>query len=222
MHGRDIKRFLPDYKDQWIIFTRRGIEIAKYNGIEEYLKPFYDDLKPKKSIKEARGRKPGPYKWYEIQDNVAYYNEFDSEKIVWGNLNIGATFSYDNSGMYINAPSNILTSTKNDIKYLLAILNSKVISYMMKRIGYCREHGYVEYKKVFVEQLPIPKVSEGIQKKFEVLIDKLLQIKKKGDKTDKLENELDEMVFDLFKLSDSEIEFLKADLVSQPSALKIS
>ena len=42
-------------------------------------------LTPKKAKDdaEAPGRKPGSYKWYEIQDEVAYFEEFDSPRIVY-------------------------------------------------------------------------------------------------------------------------------------------
>lgn len=66
----------------YIIFTRRGIEINKYPSIKNFLSQYKEDLTPKTkdSKKGSKGRKPGPYKWYEIQDNVAYYASFQKMK----------------------------------------------------------------------------------------------------------------------------------------------
>ncbi|MEK0188948.1 Eco57I restriction-modification methylase domain-containing protein, partial [Microcoleus anatoxicus] len=71
LRGRDVKRWCVEYQDLWLIFTRRGIDIKKYPAIENYLSQYQEKLTP------GTGRKAGTYKWYEIQDNVAYWQEFE-------------------------------------------------------------------------------------------------------------------------------------------------
>jgi adenine-specific DNA-methyltransferase len=58
--------------------------INEHSSSAEIIKPMLR-LEPKPDNWEGnwRGRKAGPYKWYEIQDNVAYYQEFEKPKIVW-------------------------------------------------------------------------------------------------------------------------------------------
>ncbi len=68
----------------------------------------------------------------------------------------------------------MLTSERDDIKYLGAVLNSRVTSFMMRQIAYSREHGYLEYKKVFVEQMPVPELTAAERRPFEVLMDYIL------------------------------------------------
>jgi TaqI-like C-terminal specificity domain/Eco57I restriction-modification methylase len=176
LEGKHIKRFRAEWEELWVIFTRRGISISEYPFVEEYLQQHYDDLRPKQNSSEPKGRKPGPYKWYEIQDPVAYYPDFDKPKLIWGNLNVNATFTVDFERMYINAPANMLTSERDDIKYLGAVLNSRVTSFMMRQIAYSREHGYLEYKKVFVEQMPVPEIPAEQQRPFAILVDYLLYL----------------------------------------------
>src|SRR3990172_2774632 len=60
--GRDIKRYQPPTGNQFLIFTRRGIEIQKYPAIEKYLSQYKERLMPKpKGWKGSnwKGRKPG-------------------------------------------------------------------------------------------------------------------------------------------------------------------
>jgi hypothetical protein len=78
LRGRDVKRWRVEPQDLWLIFTRRGIDIKKYPAIHRYLKEYKDRLMPG----VPGGRKPGSYEWYEIQDNIAYWQEFEQPKIV--------------------------------------------------------------------------------------------------------------------------------------------
>ena len=75
--GEDIREYFLEPTDAYLIFTRRGVNIEKYPAVKAYLEQFRPDLTPKKSGNERRGRKPGPYRWHEIQDDVAYFEIFD-------------------------------------------------------------------------------------------------------------------------------------------------
>jgi len=84
--GRNIKRYDPPQSHCYLIFTRRGVDIKKYPAIERYLTCFKEQLMPKpKGWKGPawKGRKPGNYKWYEIQDSIDYYREFEKPKILF-------------------------------------------------------------------------------------------------------------------------------------------
>ena len=46
LRGKDIKRYRYSWKNLWIIFTRRGININEYPAILTYLSQFKDNLEP--------------------------------------------------------------------------------------------------------------------------------------------------------------------------------
>ena len=85
LRGRDIKRWTVEPQDQWIVFTRHGIE--QFPAVLSYLKRFKKRLAPRPDTWDEQrqgawpGRKAGTYEWFEIQDNVAYWQEFESLKI---------------------------------------------------------------------------------------------------------------------------------------------
>ncbi len=147
LRGKDIKRYTHTWENLWIIFTRRGININEYPAILSYLSQFREKLEP------GSGRKPGPYKWYEIQDNIAYYQEFEKPKIVWGNLTINASFSYDTENFYISAPACILSTTE---KWLVSLLNSSVCNFFLQNTAIERNGGFIEQKPIYVSKIPIP------------------------------------------------------------------
>ncbi|HHT9130823.1 MAG TPA: Eco57I restriction-modification methylase domain-containing protein, partial [Candidatus Brocadiaceae bacterium] len=152
--GRDIKRYQLPTGNQFLIFTRRGIEIQKYPAIEKYLSQYKELLMPKpKDWKGSnwKGRKPGSYKWYEIQDAVDYYAEFEKPKIMYLVFQVKPAFMFDSSGIYGNNAVWIIP--KSDM-YLLGILNSKIGWFLIS--SYCTQiqNGYQLIFK-YLGQIPI-------------------------------------------------------------------
>jgi len=112
------------------------------------------------------------------------------------------------------------TSLKFNLKYLLAILNSKLISYFLITKRRSKLDSYPDdWKKI-----PIKNITLSEQKPFVVLADKLLSLNKNlneiGDKKTsesariedeikKTDNEIDELVYKLYGLTNKEIDIVK-------------
>ncbi len=106
--GKNLNRYTIKSENIYLIFTRRGIKINEYPSIKEYLTKYKEQLTPKpKNWKGGKwqGRKSGSYEWYEIQDSTDYYEEFEKQKICWGNLMNKGSFTFDDRDYYINAPA---------------------------------------------------------------------------------------------------------------------
>ncbi len=95
------------------------------------------------------------------------------------------------------------------LKYVLASLNSKLGNFELRQI--CSNLGEkgLELRKIFMENFPIPKISESQQKPFELLVDEILTKKSKDEDTQNLENQIDSLVYALYQLTDQEIELIK-------------
>ncbi|BAV07385.1 Type II restriction/modification system, DNA methylase subunit YeeA [Filimonas lacunae] len=170
IRGRNVKSYSYKFEEQYIIFTRRGINIDEFPEIRDHLYKSYDRLKPRQPGDKV-GRKPGPYKWYEIQDNVAYYTEFEKPKLVWGELSDKPKFAYDDKGMYPEAT--LFFMTGDNLKYLLSILNSRLASWYFNQITTTSGMGTNRWKKYKIEQLPIAFINSN-SKKIEVASDYML------------------------------------------------
>ncbi|MCG8182683.1 Eco57I restriction-modification methylase domain-containing protein [Tenacibaculum piscium] len=149
--GSSIKRYNINYENNYIIFSRRGIDIEEYPLIKDYLMPFYEELKPRNNG-ETRGRKAGTYKWYEIQDNVAYYKDFEEPKIVYPRTNNNCNFQLDNDGFYLSDNNFYI---KSGSKELLGVLNSKLIYFYLKNICTTLQGGYYDFRRDKVDTIPI-------------------------------------------------------------------
>ena len=78
------------------------------------------------------GRKPGPYKWYEIQDVVDFYPEFEKPKIIYVKFQMKTAFTFDSGIHYPNGA--IFIIPKKDF-FLLGLLNSKLGWFLIS--NYC-------------------------------------------------------------------------------------
>ena len=97
--------FAPGIKNdegQWLLFTRKGIDIDTYPAVKEYLEGYRERLTPRPRHWDKsypwHGRKPGSYEWYEIQDTIDYYAVFDQPKIFWPDIAKLPRFSWDDEG----------------------------------------------------------------------------------------------------------------------------
>ena len=198
LRGQDIKRWRIGWAELYIIFTRRGINIRHYPAVRDYLTRFKDQLMP------GKGRKPGTYKWFEIQDVTAYWKEFEKPKIIWPNLCIEPRFTYDGQEYYVSAPANILPIAPDKL-FLVGILNSSVVSWFMKRIAAERAGGFIEYKPIYVTQIPIPDTTPAQRAAIESLVRKLLDAKGQGSQVAEWERELNALVYELYGLTEEEI-----------------
>ncbi|MDL1983616.1 MAG: Eco57I restriction-modification methylase domain-containing protein [Deltaproteobacteria bacterium] len=201
LRGKDIKKWRINWAGLYVIFTRHGVDIDKYPVIKRHLGQFRKELEPKNSKNQKHGRKPGPYKWYEIQDNIAYYKEFEQSKITWGNLATEPKFAFDTTSSYVSAPANIIPT--EDL-YLLAILNSPICKWMIALEAATRSGGFLEYKPMYVGKIPIFPASE-IQKA--PIVECVRTILENPDVPDipNLEAEINALIFDLYDLTAEEI-----------------
>ena len=204
LRGRDIKRYGYSFADLWLINAHNGIkdksiarvEISDYPAIKAHLDTCYEKL----AKRADKGDTP-----YNLR-NCAYMDDFSKQKIVWGNLCLSSQFAFVEDEFFINAPSPMIVPGN---KYLLAVLNSKLGDWYIRNLGVTRNGGYFEYKPMFVEQLPIPIISDADQAEYSALVDTIYGAKAKGEETNETEAKIDQLVYNLYGLTDEEISFIE-------------
>ncbi|GAA7030306.1 class I SAM-dependent DNA methyltransferase [Helicobacter pylori] len=218
LRGKDIKRYSYEWAGEWVINTHNGytsnlkfkippIDIEKYPAIKAHLDSHYDTI----VTRSDQGTTP-----YHLR-NCAYLEDFEKEKIVYGEIVQEPRFYLDNGEcrvFYAEATSFILTG--EHLRYLLGMLHSKLITFAFKTFyagGGLGESGY-RYKKAFIERLPIPKITPQNQKLAHKITDcaqAILALKEKDPKanTQKLEKEIDALVYSLYNLTDEEIKIIE-------------
>lgn len=209
LRGRDINKWYYEFKGFYLIYTYTGIDIKKYQAIYKYLKQYKSKLE---QIWEA---KYGKKKWYELR-GCDYYEEFEKEKIFVSEFGYEFCGTFDSTKKYCLDTAHIIMGNK----YHLAILNSKLISKYIKMIATGLGQKGIRFKPQFIEQLPIPKISESEQKPFIELVDKILALTKsdgylenssKQAQVREYEREIDQMVYKLYGLTYDEVKIVAPD-----------
>jgi len=230
LRGRDIKRYKAEFADLWLIatFPSLKINIDKYPAIKAFLEGFKPKLKQEGvSISDAdrrrilehakrwnitvsednlkKSRKKTGNKWFETQDQISYYQEFEKEKIIYPNMTLFLPFIYDDIGYFINDKGFILSSNAISLKFLVGYFNSRLAHRWIRENCPELQGGTRELRKIFFENIPIPMLSESEQKPFVALVEKILAGKERGEDTTGLEREIDLMVYRLYGLSYEEV-----------------
>jgi adenine-specific DNA-methyltransferase len=217
--GDNVRKWQKRNSQNYILLTKHGININNYQGVETYLLKFKNRLVP--GI--PGGRKPGSYKWYEIQDAVDYMDEFSKEKIVYPVICKESRFAWCDEESYYNDKTFFIPVAD---KALLGLLNSKAAWFYLKNIcavlGDAENGGRLELRSIHVSTLPIPldriavksedggleiRHEEPRSARIESLVSSILE-KKKADPTadvSALEAEIDSLVYSLYGLTEEEI-----------------
>ena len=218
LSGQEIKRYGVEWKKKYLIFAKQGIDISHYPAIKKHLELFHKKLQPKKNSKEKIGRKPGKYKWYEIQDTTNYWKIFLNKGIIYPHFNKQSNFTMSSGNFFLNAKG---YQINNDAYWLLAILNSKLINFYLKSICPFVRGEYYEYNSQYVEKIPITlnrkytnqldNLSQEIMKNQEKIINnKDMQIELQNN--DKLEKMIDDIVYKLYEITDEEKAIIESSI----------
>ena len=206
LRGRDIQRYRAKWDGLWLIYSFQEIEINKYPAIKAHLSQYKSSLEKRTggARRDRNGNVVVPYGWYELQ--VDYYNsgrykEFAKEKLFWMDMSKRGRFAYSAEKMYCNDKGFVMTG--ESLKYLCAILNSTLITWLIQNTALTTGLGLTQWKRFAVESLPIPKIFTADQSPFIDLVDHILTLKAAdpGADVSELENEIDQIVYSLYDLT---------------------
>jgi adenine-specific DNA-methyltransferase len=133
--------------------------------------------------------------------------DFDRQKIVWGEISDRTKFCVDLKGEFV-AEATTFIMTGDFLLYLLAFLNSKFSGYIFSKIGTTTGVGTVRWKKFTIEQLRIPTEPKSGTKAYEKLVLEIIDKINSGQDYFLLTQEIDKLVYDDFGLSVQEIQFI--------------
>ncbi|HOK57061.1 MAG TPA: TaqI-like C-terminal specificity domain-containing protein [bacterium] len=234
LRGRDIGRYYYKWAGLWVIKIESGW--TNKNRRNEKPEEFFKKMSP--SIyrhlisfanKEVEGSRKGLLNrddqgdyWWELR-NCAYYPEFEKEKIVWQEIVREPSFAYDNTGIYCEATSFLMTG--KNLKYIIGLLNSKPVMFFFRNYyagGGLGEEGY-RYKKAFLKQLPLPPITpqnQPLVTQIESLVSQILNVdtdknvcattnQQKQAKVKELEKQIDQLIYKLYDLTEEEIKIIE-------------
>lgn len=214
LRGRDIKRYFYEWADLWLIgtFPSLKLNIDDYPSLKSYLSQF----RPRIDQSGEKGcRKKTSNQWFETQDSIAYYGEFEKECIAWQRVTQLPSFILTKGHTLLLDSMAFLTSQDSKTtKYLLGFLNSRAIFYYFSQIGHLYSDKGFLLSNQYVERFPIPQITESNQStadKIIALVERILEQKEQdpSSSTQELEKEIDSLVYTLYNLTDEEIKIIE-------------
>ena len=196
----------------------------------------YEYLLENQHLLEAREKgKWKNVKWYAF-GRTQNLDEMEIQKILTPCIAAYSAFTFDEKGEYYFVGSGggggggYGISLKPDVninpKYVLGILNSKLIDIYIKSVSSPFRGGYYAYNRQYIEQIPIKDINTSnelnIHDQIVKLVDNLLKLNEQLRST-KLENQrqqirrtidhaekkIDEFVYELYGLSEEEIKIIE-------------
>ncbi len=152
---------------------------------------------------------------------------FKREKILTRKTADRLIACYDNEGHYYDHSLHGTSVTSDDfeIKYILALLNSKLLEWYYKSDPFQKKRTFPQVRISKLKSLPIRKASPEQQNEIKLLVDKNLVLNEQlcdpafGEKRADIQKEIelidkriDEKVFELYEMTEEEREFIRRDL----------
>lgn len=213
LRGRNVKRYSYEHTGEYLLFTE-GITDTSHPNVMSYLREHKTRLEARTDIKNTAK------KWYELRP-CSYYDLLRKPKIIYASVAQRGTFVLDEEGTFIDKTCYFIPS--ND-KYLLGLLNSKLMFYYFASIAVQRRGGYFEYLTQYVVQLPIRSINyyDVIDKsrydKMVTIVTQMLDLHKRRDNAkdaaeqerlqrliNSTDRQIDSLVYELYELTSEEI-----------------
>ena len=214
--GKNLSTYNLKFDNLYVLCTANGINIKKeYPDIFEYLTQFEDKLKKRYDKGD---------KWFNLR-NCTYYDVFEIPKIIYSRIAQKPQFYYDKNKYYVDATSFIMHSETISMPYLTSLLNSNTLYWLIRLIANSLSKKGFEYRKTYVEQLPIPVVTPekqdeigkytlNIQSLYEKLdvVKTPLQKKEIQQRITLLEKEVNNKIYELYELTPEEVQIIEDEV----------
>ncbi|EAH9673849.1 class I SAM-dependent DNA methyltransferase [Campylobacter coli] len=199
------KYFVKRYNYFWVIYTNSSFKnpnsMDDYPNLKKHLDKFQNVITSDNK----------PYGLHRARDEKFFTG---SPRIVALRKCVGEPkFSYVDFDCYVSATFYVIKTQRINVKYLTAILNSKLIAFWLKHKGKMQGNNYQIDKEPLLN-IPIVTINSKNQKIADELInlvDEILKAKEqdKNANTQELENKINSLVYKLYNLNEEEIKTIE-------------
>ena len=216
--GKDIKRYQPLEGKRYLILMPKGWTRLNSNGanwrwLENHYPSIAAHLKPFSEKAQKRCDK-GEY-WWELRA-CDYYGEFEKPKIILPDISLRGNFAFDDEGQFYCVNTAYIIASAD--KYLLGILNSRLITFYYANLSASYRGGYLRFIYQYLVQLPICIIDKANPDKIVQLVEQMLELNKQlaaatepqlkkllKQQIERVDGEIDQLFYRLYDLTGEEI-----------------
>jgi len=212
LNGRDVRRYRIEPPGLSLIYTFHGVNIRRFPAVERHLKPFKPQL-------EKRATQQN---WYELQQpQLRFARLMDEPKIVFPDIATEPRFALDDAGHY--GSNTIYFIPRRDL-FLLGLLNSRVSFFFFRQKCAGLESKteiYLRFFGQYLEGFPVAQADASRRDTLISLVNSMISLQatsaaKSPHDREQLDRRInttsrriDRLVYDLYGLSDNEIELVE-------------
>lgn len=207
-HGRDLEKYKVRSRERRILYIDNDVKIDNYLQTKEWLLCFKEALEKRREVRR------GVISWYglqwprvkaelDIKEKIMLQrtrNESLKTRIV---ATLDGTGVYGMEGIYFIIPKH----SEDSLRYLLGILNSKLINYL-----FATKFLNLAIKAEYVKQVKLPNASEEQKTQIEDLVNTILQGKLSDADTSKEETAINLLVYHLYDLTYDEVLIVDSEI----------
>ena len=208
LRGKDIKRYGYEWAELWVIatFPSRHYDIDSYPAVRDYLLSFGRERLEqtgatyRRDGMEIKARKKTNNQWFETQDSISYWEDFEQPKVMWKIIGCNINFSFDYDAMLCNNAVNIMTGKKEQLLQFVGLMNSKLFDWYLKLTTEAEvQGGGIQLYVTTLERTPL---KLDFPEQFSELINRRI-----GEEV--ADAEIDAAIYELYGLSPEEISFIE-------------
>ena len=199
------KYFVEKDNNFWVIYTNSSFKnpnsMDKYPNLKKHLDRFKDVITSDNK----------PYGLHRARDESFFTG---SPRIIALRKCVGEPkFSYVDFDCYVSATFYVIKTQRINLKYLVGLLNSKLVAFWLKHKGKMQGNNYQIDKEPLLN-IPLVKINSKNKKlanEIIALVDEILKTKAKDSTTNTstLENQIDNLVYKLYNLNEEEIKIIE-------------
>jgi hypothetical protein len=176
--GRDIERWstpTPGGLDRHILLVDRGTSLAKLPRVRAHLAQYREALEPRPATHRGTwsGRKPGAYKWYELQDPVVPLAKSHAPRLFYQDIQTAPACCLDATGELV--PDTTVWILPSADPFLLAVLNSPLYFWYARRRFPPALNGAVRPKLEYMRAFPLAQPTRALHAKVAALVTQQLR-----------------------------------------------
>ncbi|MEM4271435.1 MAG: N-6 DNA methylase, partial [Candidatus Pacearchaeota archaeon] len=223
----DIQRYFLKDRGEYLIYIE---DFEKFKDLPENLQIYLKQNS--KELKSRAAYQRGDCEWWKYTWPL-HKQWYGKQKIISPFMSQRNRFMIDEKNEYLSLTDTTVlfeNEQAEDFKYILALLNSKLLTFRFRRIGKLKSGGIYEYVDNSVSKLPIKRIDFQNKKEKEIhdklvkYVDSLISFKKELDKeisslrkaqlerqVQAIDEEVDQLVYSLYELTPEEIKIVEAE-----------
>lgn len=193
------------WEGKYLIYITKDTDINIYPNIKKHLCKYRKFLELKREYQE------GKLPWYSLHWAREKEVFTSSNKIVLPYRSKQNTFALSNDEFFGSKDILYIRSRESNIsiKYILALLNSKLYFYWLWNEGK-RKGNILELYVTPISEIPIKMLNQNLQNNLVELIDIILINIQNIDETDYYISKIDSLIYEYYNLSEEEISFVES------------